>query len=146
MDESQVFAQALKLASPAERVAYLDRVCEGKPDLRAKLEALLKAHDTNPWFLEEPASLAGAIKLLPKCTAIEEQTGLMLAGRYRLREQIGEGGMGTVWLAEQSEPVKRLVAVKLIKAGLSSQVVLARFEAERQALALMDHPNIATVL
>ena len=70
----------------------------------------------------------------------------MIAGRYKLVEEIGEGGMGAVWVAEQTEPVKRIVAVKLIKAGMDSQAVLARFEAERQALALMDHPNIAKVL
>src|SRR5262249_51105903 len=72
--------------------------------------------------------------------------GLVLAGRYKLVEPIGEGGMGTVWMAQQVEPVKRAVAVKLIKAGMDSRAVLARFEAERQALALMDHPNIAKVL
>ena len=72
--------------------------------------------------------------------------GTIIAGRYKLLEEIGDGGMGTVWMAEQREPVKRLVAVKLIKAGMDSKAVLARFEAERQALALMDHPNIAKVL
>src|SRR5262249_40585176 len=74
-----------------------------------------------------------------------EDAGTVLAGRYKLVEAIGEGGMGAVWLAQQTEPVKRLVAVKLIKAGMDSKQVLARFEAERQALALMDHPNIARV-
>ena len=76
-----------------------------------------------------------------------EQAGAIVAGRYKLLEAIGEGGMGTVWMAEQREPVKRLVALKMIKPGMDSrQVVLARFEAERQALALMDHPNIAQIL
>src|SRR5205085_10945460 len=75
-----------------------------------------------------------------------EQVGTLLAGRYKLLEQIGEGGMGTVWVAEQTQPVRRKVALKLIKAGMDSKTVLARFEAERQALALMDHPNIAKVL
>src|SRR5207245_4240869 len=75
-----------------------------------------------------------------------ESAGLLIAGKYKLLEQIGEGGMGAVWMAQQSEPVKRLVAVKLIKAGMDSKQVVTRFEAERQALALMDHPNIARVL
>ena len=75
-----------------------------------------------------------------------EQAGALVAGRYRLLEAIGEGGMGTVWMAEQREPVKRLVALKLIKPGMDSKAVLARFEAERQALALMDHPSIAKIL
>src|SRR3974377_554838 len=75
-----------------------------------------------------------------------EHVGALIAGRYKLLEQIGEGGMGTVWVAEQMHPVRRKVALKLIKAGMDSKTVLARFEAERQALALMDHPNIAKVL
>src|SRR6201993_4955267 len=75
-----------------------------------------------------------------------DHVGTVIAGRYKLLEQIGEGGMGTVWVAEQIEPVKRKVALKLIKAGMDSKSVLARFEAERQALALMDHPNIAKIL
>ena len=75
-----------------------------------------------------------------------EQPGTVIAGRYKLLEEIGEGGMGTVWVAEQTQPVRRKVALKLIKAGMDSKSVLARFEAERQALAVMDHPNIAKVL
>src|SRR5688500_325151 len=78
--------------------------------------------------------------------ATDPEAGTILAGKYRLSERIGEGGMGSVWIAHQSEPVKRKVAVKLIKAGMDSKSVLARFEAERQALAVMDHPNIARVL
>src|SRR5580658_713775 len=76
----------------------------------------------------------------------QEQSGTVLAGKYKLIERIGEGGMGSVWMAQQTEPVKRMVAVKLIKSGDDSKAILARFEAERQALALMDHPNIARVL
>src|SRR5205814_6825202 len=75
-----------------------------------------------------------------------EQVGTVIAGRYKLLEEIGEGGMGSVWVAEQTQPVRRKVALKLIKAGMDSKTVLSRFEAERQALALMDHPNIAKVL
>src|SRR4051794_38401158 len=73
-------------------------------------------------------------------------SGLLVAGRYKLLERVGEGGMGEVWVAEQSEPVRRKVALKLIKPGMDSRQVLARFEAERQALAMMDHPSIAKVL
>src|SRR5262249_12348528 len=104
-------------------------------------------------FLERPAApLGGTVDEppAPDTPATEapgaEGPGVVLAGRYQLVEAIGEGGMGTVWMAQQTEPVKRLVAVKLIKHGMDSKQVLARFEAERQALALMDHPNIAKVL
>jgi serine/threonine protein kinase/tetratricopeptide (TPR) repeat protein len=155
VSESQVFADALKLPTPAERAAYLDRACAGDPGLRAGVEALLRAHASDPGFLEPPAgSLAGTTDppaaTGPAATTSQpvaaERPGAVLAGRYKLLEPIGEGGMGEVWMAQQTEPVRRLVAVKLIKPGLDSKQVLARFEAERQALALMDHPNIAKVL
>jgi WD40 repeat protein/serine/threonine protein kinase len=157
VNESQVFANALKLATPAERAAYLDEVCAGNPQLRADVEALLRAHANDPGFLEhragpirgtEEEAQASGSPIDPRAAAFTpaEGPGVVLAGRYKLLEAIGEGGMGTVWMAQQTEPVKRLVAVKLIKAGMDSAQVLARFEAERQALALMDHPNIATVL
>ena len=106
-------------------------------------------------FLEPPAAGAPtgdrarprpARRPTADCPGPAEHVGAVVAGQYKLLEVIGEGGMGTVWLAEQTEPVKRAVAVKLIKAGMDSKAVLARFEAERQALALMDHPNIAKVL
>src|SRR5262249_33714262 len=110
----------------------------------------------DPDFLEPPADVPGGTVDEAKATSAPaappseprqaEQSGLVLAGRYKLLELVGEGGMGTVWMAQQTEPVKRLVAVKLIKAGMDSKQVLTRFEAERQALALMDHPNIAKVL
>jgi eukaryotic-like serine/threonine-protein kinase len=147
MDESQVFTNALKHASPAERAAYLDEACAGNPRLRADVEALLRAHATDPGFLERPAvtvvlSSAGE----PPEPAAPERPGVELAGRYKLLERIGDGGMGSVWVAEQSQPVRRRVAVKLVKPGMDSRQVVARFEAERQALALMDHPNITKVL
>jgi serine/threonine protein kinase/tetratricopeptide (TPR) repeat protein len=151
VDESQVFLAAVKLAPMADRVAYLDAACAGNPRLRAGVEALLRAHDTAPSFLEDPVAVTGD---LPRGAAADEpapgptdraDAGLVLADRYELLEPIGEGGMGTVWLARQAEPVTRTVAVKLIKPGMDSKQVLARFEAERQALALMDHPNIARV-
>ncbi len=129
-------------------------MCAGNPQLRADVEALLKAHASDPGFLEQPAgSVGGTVDQArgpDDARAAEtggtEQPGAVLAGRYKLLEAIGEGGMGTVWMAQQTEPVKRVVAIKLIKAGLGSKTVLARFEAERQALALMDHPHIAKVL
>jgi tetratricopeptide (TPR) repeat protein/serine/threonine protein kinase len=157
VNESQLFANVVKLATPTEQAAYLDEVCAGNPELRASMEALLRAHASDPGFLEQPAaSLRGTTELpassgargatVPAAADRAEQAGVMLAGRYKLVQEIGEGGMGTVWMAQQTAPVKRLVAVKLVKAGMDSKAVLARFEAERQALALMDHPNIARVL
>jgi WD40 repeat protein/tetratricopeptide (TPR) repeat protein len=150
VDESDIFTSALKLATPAERAAYLDQACAGNPQLRADVEALLQAHDRDPGFLEQPVRSLGGTTDEPLANASSppeptDQPGLVLAGRYKLLEVIGEGGMGTVWMAQQTAPVKRLVAVKLIKSGLNSGAVLARFDAERQALAIMDHPNIARV-
>jgi tetratricopeptide (TPR) repeat protein len=147
VNESQIFGNALKCATAAERAAYLDEACAGDPGLRADLEALLRAHASDPGFLERPSVPPGATTgELPAHTGAREQPGLVLGGRYKLLELLGEGGMGSVWMAQQTEPVKRLVAVKLIRPGMDSKAVLARFEAERQALALMDHPNIARVL
>ncbi|MCI0462919.1 MAG: hypothetical protein L0Z62_38730, partial [Gemmataceae bacterium] len=142
MNESQVFANALKFATPAERAAYLDEACAGDPQLRAGVEALLQAHASDPGFLEQPAgSFGGTGAAPPLLRSTSEQRaavfapagspGMVLAHRYQLLEPIGEGGMGSVWMAQQVEPVKRLVAVKLIKAGMDSRQVLARFEAER---------------
>jgi tetratricopeptide (TPR) repeat protein len=150
VDESQVFTNALQYASPAARAAYLDAACAGNPQLRADVEALLRAHADDPDFLERPAAaVQGTVEFLaaeePKPAGGSEQPGMVLGGRYKLLQQIGEGGMGTVWMAEQSQPVQRKVALKIIKPGMDSRQVIARFEAERQALALMDHPNIAQV-
>jgi serine/threonine protein kinase len=137
-----VFDEAIEIASLEERRAYLDRVCADAPDLRQMVEALLTAYQQAGSFLESPVAAPGEAVTQAPTT---EQPGTAI-GPYKLIEQIGEGGMGTVWMAQQTEPVKRLVAVKLIKAGMDSRQVIARFEAERQALALMDHPNIARVL
>jgi hypothetical protein len=146
VNESEVFAGALKLSDPTACHAYLEAACAGDPQLRANVEALLRAHATDPDFLEEPAGPPATAAAAPTVSAAPEAAGLLIAGRYRLLEPIGEGGMGAVWMAQQTEPVRRLVAVKFIKPGMDSKQVLARFEAERQALALMDHPNIAKVL
>jgi serine/threonine protein kinase len=129
----------------AERPAYLAEACGPDADLRAAVERLLAAHADPASILDPPPEAAGRLPDTGPHTP-RPDAGTVLAGRYKLLEQIGEGGMGTVWTALQTEPVKRVVAVKLIKPGMDSKAVLARFEAERQALALMDHPNIARVL
>src|SRR5262245_24517189 len=141
MDEASIFLEALQKSVPAERAAFLDQACAGNDDLRRSVELLLKAHDKAGDFLADAPRPVGPTIDVPA----SETTGTVI-GPYKLIEPIGEGGMGSVWMAQQQEPVKRLVALKLIKAGMDSKQVIARFEAERQALALMDHPNIARVL
>src|SRR5215472_7250838 len=143
-----LFLAASDLADPAERAAFLDRECGGDAELRTRVEALLRANDAAPL----PAAPEATVDSAPGQPATDDhgdptaRVGATLAGKYRLVEEIGAGGMGSVFLAQQTAPVKRAVAVKVIKAGMDSRAVLARFEAERQALALMDHPNIARVL
>jgi serine/threonine protein kinase len=134
-----LFCDALDLAA-AERAAYLDRVCGDDLDLRRRLERLLEAHEACASFLAAPPAVAATVD-----EPIREGPGSRI-GPYKLLEPIGEGGMGVVWMAEQQEPVRRRVALKVIKAGMDSAQVVARFEAERQSLALMDHPHIAKVL
>src|SRR5262249_1446969 len=124
------------------RADVLDRRCGSDAELRQRVETLLKAHEASGPFLESRAPVLAGTLDEPRVT---EAPGTVI-GPYKLLEKIGEGGMGEVWLAQQTAPVKRLVALKLIKAGMDSRQVVARFEAERQALALMDHPNIAKVL
>ncbi len=154
----QLFQEAIIITDRAERDAWLTKACGADADLLANLQMLLIARDDPASFLDRLAppdtsstDVTGAFTpnqpRLPTVPlpASHERPG-HLVGRYKLLECLGEGGMGSVWMAEQREPVKRVVAIKLIKAGMDSQAVLARFEAERQALALMDHPNIAKVL
>jgi serine/threonine-protein kinase len=154
MDESAIFDTALKKPAGTERESFLDEVCGDDRELRGRLEALLEAHDNPESFLENPAEhvLEGAE---PEETLLVNHDEVLLAdvererqqvGPYKLLQQIGEGGMGIVFMAEQTEPVKRRVALKIIKPGMDSREIIARFEAERQALAMMDHPNIARVL
>src|SRR5262245_45093943 len=141
MNEESIFAAAVGKPS-AERAAFLDAACAADPGLRGRVEALLRAHENPDPFFAAPSPHAAPTVDLPHHA---ERLGTVV-GPYKLVEPIGEGGMGAVYLAQQQEPVKRLVALKVIKAGMDSRQVLARFEVERQALALMDHPNIARVL
>ena len=143
-----LFLAASEVAEPAERAALLECECGGNSELRARVEALLRANEGAPLpaaggAVVEPSNGPAETKCYGDRTA---RVGVVLAGRYKLVEEIGAGGMGSVFMAQQTEPVKRAVAVKIIKAGMDSRAVLARFEAERQALAMMDHPNIAKVL
>jgi serine/threonine protein kinase len=136
-----IFAEAIQL-SAGERSAYLECACGDDEELRRRVERLLKAHDQVGNFLEQPAP--GAAPEAKVEASVGEKPGDRI-GRYKLLQQIGEGGCGVVYMAEQEEPVRRRVALKIIKPGMDTKSVLARFEAERQALALMDHPNIAKV-
>src|SRR6266498_3764254 len=127
-----------------QRAAYLDKACAGDAALRRQVEALLQADGQAEGFLESlpPVLAFSRTELLN--VPLTEKPGDKI-GRYKLRQQIGEGGCGVVYMAEQEEPVHRRVALKVIKLGMDTKQVIARFEAERQALALMDHPNIATI-
>jgi serine/threonine protein kinase len=136
-----VFGRAVEIESAAERKAYLDDACADAPQVRERVEALLRAHEAAGGFLH-PAGI-GPDQTAPYTPPPDTPSTI---GPYKLLEKIGEGGMGEVWVADQQEPIQRRVALKLIKPGMDSRGVLARFEAERQALALMDHPNIARVL
>ena len=127
--------------SADQRTAELDRVCKDDSQLRQRIESLLRAHDSAGDFMAEPT----ADFQNPNTSPITERAGDQI-DRYKLLEQIGEGGFGVVYMAQQTEPVRRRVALKVIKLGMDTRQVVARFEAERQALALMDHPNIARVL
>ena len=137
----QVFHEARAIESPSEREAYLRGACGNDVALRSKVEALLAADVEAGSFLASAGNEGDATIV----AAPHEQAGAMI-GRYKLLQPIGEGGFGVVWMAEQKEPVKRRVALKIIKLGMDTKQVIARFEAERQALAMMAHPNIATVL
>jgi serine/threonine protein kinase len=144
-----LFLAASDLADPTGRAAFLDRECGGDAELRARVEALLRANDAVPPPVEVANRTSAHTPNGPNRTEDygdpTARVGAVLAGKYKLIEAIGEGGLGSVYMAQQTEPVKRAVAVKVIKAGMDSAQVLARFEAERQALAMMDHPNIAKV-
>ena len=149
--QQELFLEALEWPTPAERTAFLDEACAHEPSLRAAVEALLQNHKEDG-FLE-----SAAIVVPPMAARSEDRFGvappLIISegpgdkiGPYRLLEEIGEGGVGVVFMAEQEAPVRRRVALKVLKPGTDTKAVVARFESERQALALMDHPNIAQVL
>jgi serine/threonine-protein kinase len=138
-----IFSEALERSSPEERAAYLDAACGRDPELRARVEALLRAHQQAGQFLQ--GDTAAPPPVASQEQPLSEGPGTVI-GPYKLLEPIGEGGFGVVFLAEQQQPVRRQVALKVLKPGMDSRQVVARFEAERQALALMDHPHIAHIL
>jgi serine/threonine protein kinase/tetratricopeptide (TPR) repeat protein len=142
MNEREIFIAALHQRDPAERAAFLRRACGEDQAVRGRVEELLQEQEQLGSFLESPAAgPAGTADEQP----VREGPGTVI-GPYKLLEQIGEGGFGVVFMAEQHEPIRREVALKILKPGMDTRQVIARFEAERQALALMDHPNVSKIL
>src|SRR5262245_40261881 len=139
--EEGIFDAARRLEAPEARRSYVQQACGGDRALQRRVEALLRIHDEERTFLQRPA--AGCRPAVPDL--VREGPGTRI-GPYELLEELGEGGMGVVFLAEQPHPVRRRVALKVLKPGMDTRQVVVRFEAERQALALMDHPHIAKVL
>ena len=152
-NEDTLFEAARNLSSAASRRAFLDEACAGRPELRARIESLLEAAAAAESFFKDaarfelplPGEPAGPGENFDAEPAAAEGLGTRIS-HYKLLQKIGEGGCGIVYMAEQEQPVRRRVALKIIKLGMDTKSVIARFEAERQALALMDHPNIARVL
>src|SRR5438105_2881225 len=139
-DAKAIFLEALEQESPAERASFLNRACGADRSLRRRIEDLLHAH-------QDAGSFLGGLAAPETRAEPGEHDGPgTIIGPYKLLQQIGEGGMGIVYMAEQEQPVRRRVAFKIIKPGMDSRQVVARFQAERQALAMMDHQNIAKVL
>jgi serine/threonine protein kinase/Tfp pilus assembly protein PilF len=145
MNESTIFEQALEKSPGTELEQFLAEACGDDAELRQRIDTLLLAHENPESFLDAPAERFIGGELSETILVEVERSGNTI-GPYKLLQQIGEGGMGVVFLAEQTEPIKRRVALKIIKPGVDTREVIARFEAERQALALMNHPNIAKVL
>src|SRR5262245_55931852 len=144
----ELFSAALERPDAAERARFLDEACGADSALRERVERLLRAQEEVGAFMAQPSrapAASGSSQTMRAETPQIENPGDRI-GRYKLLQQIGEGGCGVVYMAEQEEPVRRRVALKVIKLGMDTKQVIARFEAERQALALMDHPNIAKVL
>jgi serine/threonine protein kinase/tetratricopeptide (TPR) repeat protein len=145
--EETIFNAAVQLGDAAKRAIYLDLACENDPALRARIEKLLASDAGDNFFAQPlakpvfPSAAAAAAPEAPEAQPLGERIG-----RYRLLQKIGEGGLGLVYMAKQEEPVRRRVALKVIRLGMDTESVIARFEAERQALAMMDHPNIAKIL
>src|SRR5678816_617769 len=141
--EDDLFEAALLKSPGPERAAFLDDECQSDPELRARVEMMLEGHLSAQDFLENLPTGTPPERGIPSSeSAGLEQVGGNI-GPYKLLQKLGEGGCGLVYLAEQQQPVRRRVALKVIKLGMDTRSVIARFEAERQALALMDHPNIA---
>src|SRR5437762_13974166 len=144
----QIFNEAAEIVDPKQRGEYLVEACGADTALRRSVEELIEANNDDGRFLGGAGETAAVEKAPGRATrvaAISEQASEKI-GRYKLLQKIGEGGCGVVYMAEQEEPVRRRVALKVIKLGMDTKSVIARFEAERQALAMMDHPNIARVL
>src|SRR5262245_46567557 len=137
-DAKAIFIKALDCQGPLELARFLELACGNDTALRARVDELLKANQ------DAGAFLGGPEKQPTRDEPIAERPGTVI-GAFKLLEQIGEGGFGVVFMAEQVEPIRRKVAFKVLKPGMDTRQVIARFEAERQALALMDHPNIARV-
>lgn len=140
LDEERIFGFARRLSDAEARSEYLDQICAGDQALRDRVEALLKVYDDEQSFLKSEAPLSPTTDEQATVATVGQQIG-----RYKLLQKVGEGGFGIVFMAEQTRPVRRKVALKVIKPGMDTRAVVARFEAERQALAMMDHPNIARV-
>jgi len=146
LDEAAIFNVARQIDSADVQRLYIEQVCGTDLELRTRLEALLRIYREDRSFLEQPAEGVPiqSIPATPEDRVIEK-SGRQI-GPYKLLEQIGEGGFGKVYMAEQTQPVRRMVALKIIKPGMDTRQVIARFESERQALALMSHPNIAQII
>lgn len=142
--EETLFHAALALPTPEGRADYLRQACASDEPLRQRVEALLRAAAAGGDFLEPPTAVATTTPTVRLTVPISEKPGDRI-GHYKLLERLGEGGCGVVYMADQTEPIRRRVALKVVKLGMDTKDVIARFEAERQALALMDHPNIAKV-
>src|SRR5688572_19175015 len=151
--EKSVFLKALDIESLSERAAFIEVACQGNPDLFAAVSALFDAHESDANPVDRPVAVDAVYRIgdldetewRPAPSFPPHHAPGTSIGVYKLMELIGEGGFGLVYVADQQEPVRRRVALKIIKPGMESREVLARFEAERQAIALMDHPHIARV-
>ena len=143
ISEREIFAAAAALPAE-ERAAYLDAACAGRAEMRANIERLLAAHEADS-FMQRGAARSVSPELEAQFARLKPEESGDRIGHYKLLQNIGEGGFGVVWMAEQEKPVRRRVALKIIKLGMDTKEVIARFEQERQAVAMMDHPNIAKV-
>ena len=141
LDEKSIFNIARRIDGRDARSEYLDQVCGTDPEVHSRVVALLEIYESEQTFLESPLNVISVALDLPTPDLIGTHIG-----SYKLLEQIGDGGMGVVYMAEQKKPVRRLVALKIVKPGMDSRQVIARFDAERQALAMMEHPNIARII